>query len=120
MDIVNLNDVKPFITKDTSEIREIISPANTSIKNQSIAEATVAVDMSTETHYHNKSEETYYIIEGKGEITIENEIRDVTIGDGIVILPGKRHSILNCGVIPLKFICFCTPAYSHEDTVLIY
>jgi len=117
--VVNRNDVRPFITKDTSEIREILAPANSSLKNQSLAEARVAPGRSTEEHYHPRAEEIYYILEGKGRIRIEEDEKEVGPGDGIAILPGKTHKVWNTGNADLVFLCCCSPAYSHEDTVMV-
>lgn len=119
MEVVNRNGVEPFITKDSSEIREILAPANSSIKNQSLAEARLAPGMSTDEHFHTKAEEIYYILEGRGSIKIEDEVREVGPGDGIAILPGKRHKIWNPGQSDLVFLCCCSPAYSHDDTVIV-
>ncbi len=118
MEIVNRNQVKPFITKDTSEIREILSPNNSGIRRQSLAEARVAAGKSTEEHYHMHSEEIYYILRGKGRMWIIGKSHDVRAGDGIVILPGRKHWIENTGQQSLVFLCCCAPAYTHEDTVL--
>jgi hypothetical protein len=52
MDIKNLNDVPSFITKDGSEIRELLAHRNSVIRNQSLAEARVPVGASTQEHYH--------------------------------------------------------------------
>lgn len=119
MEVVNRNDVRPFITKDTSEIREILAPANSSLKNQSLAEARVAPGRSTEEHYHPEAEEIYYILEGIGKIRIEEGEKEVGRADGIAILPGKRHKIWNTGNSDLVFLCCCSPAYSHDDTVIV-
>ena len=119
MEIVNRNRVKPFITKDTAEIREILAPSNSSIKNQSFAEAKVAPGKATEEHYHIRMEEIYYVLRGKGKMSIEGEVREVKAGDGIAILPGSRHRIENIGTSDLVFLCCCTPAYTHEDTILV-
>jgi mannose-6-phosphate isomerase-like protein (cupin superfamily) len=118
VEIVNRNKIKPFITKDTSEIREILAPRNSSLKNQSLAEARVAPEKATIEHYHKRSEEIYYILEGKGQIKIEGEIGEVEPGDGIAIHPGKKHKIWNTGDRELVFLCCCSPAYSDEDTVM--
>lgn len=118
MEVVNRNEVQPFITKDTSEIREILAPANSSIKNQSLAEARVAPGMSTTEHFHPESEEIYYILEGKGKIRIEQDEKEAGPGDGIAILPGKRHKLWNIGESDLVLLCCCSPAYSHDDTVI--
>jgi mannose-6-phosphate isomerase-like protein (cupin superfamily) len=119
VDIANRNQVDPFITKDSSEIREILAPANSSIKNQSLAEARLAPGMSTDEHFHPKAEEIYYVLEGRGRMKVEDEVREVGPGDGIAILPGKRHKVWNLGQSDLVFLCCCSPAYSHDDTVIV-
>ena len=119
MEIINRNKVKPFITKDSSEIREILAPWNSSLNNQSLAEAKVAPGKATEEHYHPLSEEVYYILRGKGRVTIEGEVREVKAGDGIAIPAGSKHHIENFGTGNLVFLCCCVPAYSDEDTTLL-
>ena len=119
MEVVNRNGVEPFITKDSSQIREILTPANSSIKNQSLAEARLAPGMSTDEHFHPKAEEVYYILEGRGRMKIEDEAREIGPGDGIAIPSGKSHRISNIGGSDLVFLCCCSPAYSHDDTVIM-
>ena len=119
MEVINRNEVAAFITKDTSEVREILAPRNSSLKNQSLAEATVAAGKATETHYHSQSEEIYYILQGRGKMTIEGETREIKEGDGVAILPGRRHTIANIGDENLVFLCCCAPAYTHEGTALV-
>jgi mannose-6-phosphate isomerase-like protein (cupin superfamily) len=118
MQIVNISRTKPFITKDNSEIREILSPRNSSLENQSLAEARVSPGKATIQHYHIKTEEIYYILQGRAEVIVEGEIKEVVEGDGIVILPGQKHRIWNTGDEDLVFLCCCAPAYEDEDTVL--
>ncbi|MGB9602695.1 MAG: cupin domain-containing protein [Limisphaerales bacterium] len=118
MEIKNIESVVSFITKDGSEIRELLAYRNSSIKNQSLAEARVPIGGSTLEHYHIKSEEIYFILEGKGKIKIEDETAIVTKGDAIAILPNKRHKIWNIGDNVLKILCCCAPAYEHNDTVI--
>ncbi|MDQ1316923.1 MAG: hypothetical protein QG641_1209 [Candidatus Poribacteria bacterium] len=118
MDVINRNEVKSFITKDTSEIREILAPRNSIIKRQSLAEARVPPGQTTEEHYHIETEEMYYILQGKGCMVIDGEKRDVKALDGIAIPPGANHKITNIGDDDLVFLCCCTPAYEHDDTVI--
>ena len=47
MDIVNLDQVPVFETKDGSEIRELLAHRNSAIRNQSLAEARLAVGQAT-------------------------------------------------------------------------
>jgi len=118
MEIVNRNQVQAFITKDTSEIREILAPRNSSLKRQSLAEATLHPGKATEEHYHATSEEIYYVLRGTARMRIEGETRNVEAGDGIAIPPGKCHKLWNTGSGDLVFLCLCVPPYEHDDTVL--
>jgi len=118
MDVKNLDEVPAFITKDGSEIRELLAHRNSAIRNQSLAEARVPAGGSTLEHYHPKTEEIYYITAGAGRMRIENETRDVKSGDAIAIPPGRKHKLWNTGNEPLKLLCCCAPAYEHGDTVI--
>lgn len=118
MDIKNLSEVPSFITKDDSEIRELLAYRNSAIRNQSLAEARIPAGSSTQEHYHIKTEEIYYITEGKGRMRIESETREVKAGDAIAIPPGQKHKIWNTGETTLKLLCCCAPAYEHNDTVI--
>ena len=107
MDVKNLDAVEAFITKDGSEIRELLAYRNSSIRKQSLAEARVAPGNSTAPHYHRQTEEIYYILRGTGMMTIDGESRPVGPLDAIAIPPGQIHTILNTGSEPLVFLCTC-------------
>ncbi len=118
MDVKNLNEVPAFITKDGSEIRELLAHRNSAIRNQSLAEARLPVGASTQEHFHPRAEEIYFITAGVGEIHIEGDRRGVKVGDAIAIPPGQRHKLWNTGNETLKLLCCCAPAYEHSDTVI--
>jgi len=119
VEVVNRDRSAPFITKDGSEIRSILDPTNSTAVNQSLAEATLPPGAETEEHYHPRTEEIYYILRGRGLMTLEGEGREVGPGDGILILPGTRHRIRNIGKESRVFLCCCSPPYSHQDTILV-
>jgi mannose-6-phosphate isomerase-like protein (cupin superfamily) len=118
MDIRNLDQSPPFITADGSEIRELLAHRNSCIRKQSLAEARLPPGGATTPHYHPRTEEIYYILEGAARMRIGGEERDVRAGDAIAIPPGQIHQITNTGNEVLKFLCCCAPGYEHEDTVL--
>jgi mannose-6-phosphate isomerase-like protein (cupin superfamily) len=118
MDIRNLNQVPAFITKDGSEIRELLAYRNSLIRSQSLAEARIPVGGSTQEHYHPKAEEIYFITAGRGRMRIETATREVGIGDAIAIAPGAKHKIWNTGEETLRFLCCCAPAYEDDDTIM--
>ena len=119
MDIRQILEAPAFVTKDGSEIRELLSYRNSCIANQSLAEARVMPGQSTARHYHRLTEEIYYILSGRGLITVAHEQRTVVAGDAIAIRPGVIHAIANVGQEVLTLLCCCAPPYEHEDTVLV-
>jgi mannose-6-phosphate isomerase-like protein (cupin superfamily) len=109
--LCRLDDVKPFVTKDGSTIRELHHT-----DAQSLAEATLEPDQATERHYHRRSEEIYLVTKGSGSLEIDGETRKVRPGDAVLIAPGAWHSLENDGTSELTILCMCSPPYSHEDT----
>jgi len=118
MDIKNLNEVAPFVTKDGSEIRELLAHRNSAIRNQSLAEARLPAGASTQEHFHPRAEEIYYLTHGTGRMRIEGETREVKAGDAIAIPPGQKHKLWNTGDETLRLLCCCAPAYEHDDTII--
>jgi mannose-6-phosphate isomerase-like protein (cupin superfamily) len=119
MHLSTLDDLRPFTTLDGSTIREIVGPAWTPARNQSLAEATVPSGGRTTAHSHPLTEELYSFLRGSGRLTVGEDQRDVGPGDCAVIPPGAVHELANTGSGPLVLLCCCAPAYSDADTVLV-
>jgi len=109
----------PYITKDGSEIRELMHPSTHGNHAQSLAEAIVAAGTTTRLHRHHQSEELYHITAGRGRMTLGEECFAVGPGDTICIPPGTPHCIENTDSEPLHLLCCCAPAYAHADTELL-
>jgi mannose-6-phosphate isomerase-like protein (cupin superfamily) len=107
---------EPFTTADGSTIRELLGIPTAAVRNQSLAEATVAPGQETQRHYHRESEEFYYLLEGSGELEVEGERARVGPGDAVLIPPGAWHQIRADAEGELRFLCCCAPPYTHEDT----
>jgi len=112
-------EITAYETKDGSLIRELMHPQHHASKNQSLAEASVPVGITTLLHKHNNTEEVYFIAQGEGLMTLGDTQFGVVEGDSIVIEPGTAHCIKNTGQQLLKILCCCSPAYSHDDTILL-
>src|SRR6266446_1111558 len=107
MTVQNLDEQKPFTTKDDSTIRSILDATNAPVQNHSVAEATLLADGdATQRHYHKLSEESYFIVAGSGVIEINDETREVKTCDAILIPPGAWHTIRAKGDF-LRFLCCC-------------
>ena len=112
-------DIESYDTKDGSEIRELMHPAVHGNRNQSFAEAIVAPGCTTRLHRHRVTEEIYHITAGEGSMRLDKEVFTVKPGDTICIAPGTPHNVENTGAAPLRILCACSPAYSHDDTELV-
>ncbi len=112
-------ELPPYITKDGSEIRELMHPTLHGNRRQSLAEATVQPGARTQLHRHALTEEMYHVSAGSGIMTLGDSCFPVTVGDTVLIAPGTAHSIEATGVAPLRILCCCSPPYSHEDTELL-
>lgn len=111
--------ITPYTTKDASQIRELMHPRHHASQHQSLAEAIVHVGKTTTRHCHHKSEELYFILQGEGLMTLDEEQFMVKPQDTVCIPPGTAHCIKNTGDKPLHILCSCSPPYSHEDTELL-
>ena len=112
----------PYPTRDGSEIRELMHPAqhgkSHGAARQSLAEATIYPGQKTLMHRHLVSEELYHVTSGCGRMALGEKVFDVGAGDTVCIAPGTEHWIENTGTSPLRVLCMCAPAYAHDDTLL--
>lgn len=118
MHLARYDTLTPYVTADGSTIREWAGPGYSPARNQSLAEATLAPGTATTAHHHPVAEELYLFRSGRGRLRVGDETRDVIPGDCVVIPPGTVHKLWNTGAEELVLVCACSPAYSHEDTIL--
>lgn len=111
--------VPPYITKDGSEIRELMHPSLHGNRRQSLAEASVPPGAATLLHRHRQTEELYHVTHGLGRMTLGDKQFDVAPGDTVCIPPGTPHRIASIGGETLRLLCCCAPAYRHDDTELL-
>jgi mannose-6-phosphate isomerase-like protein (cupin superfamily) len=69
---------------------------------------------------HNKlGEESFFILEGRGEVWVDGVAHAVGPGDYILVQPQSVRSIRASKGEPLKFYAITTPAWSQDDDVLV-
>ena len=118
--ITRRDAVPAYVTKDGSEIRELMHPAvHAGARAQSLAEATLLPGQRTLLHRHGATEELYHITAGRGVMTLGEEQFAVAVGDTVLIPPGTAHCIANPGDEALRLLCCCAPAYNHADTEVL-
>jgi mannose-6-phosphate isomerase-like protein (cupin superfamily) len=91
----------------------LISPYGSQARNLSIQISAVPVGSAQPVHAH-EPEQCYYIIQGKGLMTIEDESREVNAGDAVHIPPNRRHGIKNIGDTALEYLTANSPAFTKE------
>jgi mannose-6-phosphate isomerase-like protein (cupin superfamily) len=91
----------------------LISPQNSSAANLSVQISEVPVGSEQPMHRH-MPEQCYYIVRGKGLMTIEDEKRQVSPGDAVYIPSNSVHGIRNIGDGALEYLTVNSPAFSRE------
>ena len=71
----------------------------------------VEIKRETETHYHKRMTEIYYILEGEGHVELDGEKVPVRPGSSVLIRPGCRHRAVG----NLKIVNTVVPAFDPRD-----
>ena len=71
----------------------------------------VDISEDSQTHYHKKLTEIYYILEGQGQMELDGELVDVGPGSSVLIKPGCRHRAIG----KMKIINVPVPAFDPDD-----
>jgi mannose-6-phosphate isomerase-like protein (cupin superfamily) len=118
MIVVNRQQAAVINTPHGSEIRPLIDRTTSEIELCSLAEEVLPAGAAVGRHHHLETEEVYYLLEGRGRMTVGGETREVAAGDAIFIPRGATHALENTGDAPLRLLLVCGPAYSREDHLM--
>jgi mannose-6-phosphate isomerase-like protein (cupin superfamily) len=118
MIIVNREHAAVISTRHGSQIRPLIDRTTTGITQCSLAEELLPPGCAVTPHHHLQIEEIYYVVEGRGLMTVGDEVRQVEAGDAIYIPHGHRHTLENTGSEAIRLILVSGPAFFYEDEVL--
>ena len=66
-------------------------------------------------HVHQIQEQVYYVLEGEGVLTLDDERHLMRPHDYVWVPPGVRHSFHNTGTSGLVFLVITTPASDSEE-----
>lgn len=107
--IRHLDDMEP-LDVPCGESRRLITRADTPHLGVHVTCIT-----NGDLHYHNRSEEVYYILEGEGIIELDGELHTLTEGTVVWIPPGVKHRSWG----DFKTMVITSPAFDPEDEVLV-
>jgi mannose-6-phosphate isomerase-like protein (cupin superfamily) len=63
------------------------------------------------THYHKRMTEFYYVLDGQGQIELDEQRFDIGPGSAVMIRPGCRHRAIG----KLKILNVPVPAFDPDD-----
>jgi mannose-6-phosphate isomerase-like protein (cupin superfamily) len=107
---------------DRPQVRSICGSAidliNTRISgSEKLSLAVIYVDpgMSSKPHYHKKTEEIYFFLEGSGRVIVGDREFEVRPGSAVHIPVLKQHHVVNNSTAKLKFISADSPPFDLAD-----
>ena len=118
MIVVNRGQASVIRTPHGSEIRPLVDRTTSEIELCSLAEEVLPAGAVVGRHHHLETEEVYYLLAGRGRMTVGAETREVAAGDAIYIPRGAMHALENTGAEPIRLLLVCGPAYSREDHLM--
>ena len=114
-----IQDTEPILGDEGTEIRQIFHPHNTlNGINYSLAQFTLKSGKKTKLH-RIKSSEIYYILQGKAQLKINDELFELGENDSAYVPPNSKQFIKNNGNENLRFLCIVEPAWKPDDDELL-
>lgn len=110
------SDIESFQGNEGLKIKEFFNPQNKI--NYSIAQFTLESGEKSIIH-KIKSSEIYYILEGKGDLKVNDESFHLQKDDSFFVPPNSKQFIKNTGTENLRFLCIVEPAWKIEDETIL-
>ena len=70
-------------------------------------------------HYHTEHTEVVFVLDGEGNMQLNDEWKKVSKGDYIFIPKGTRHSVEVTSKHPMKVISIQTPRFDGNDRIFV-
>jgi mannose-6-phosphate isomerase-like protein (cupin superfamily) len=86
----------------------------TSADNDRLSVHVVRISRDSKAHYHTRLTETYYVLEGSGDIELDGERTAISPGTVVHIPPGVRHRAVG----ELVVLNIVTPPFDPADEFL--
>ncbi len=112
------NNIMPITAKDGAFIYELLSEEERRMNGVGLAEGVLMPQRKAISHFHEKSDEVYYIISGKGKIKIRDSISEIKGGNLIYIPKRDIHGLENTSAYEeLEVLCLSCPPYIEKDFI---
>ena len=118
MIVINRQRANVIKTRHGSEIRPLMDRTTSAITQCSLAEEVLLPGQTVTPHHHREIEEIYYVVAGRGLMTVGSQQQEVAAGDAVYVPRRHRHTLTNTGTEPIRLLLVCGPAFYYEDEVL--
>jgi quercetin dioxygenase-like cupin family protein len=88
----------------------LVGPANSGSPRIDFRISRYAPNAYVAEHVHRVQEQIYYVLEGEGLLTLDQDTHLMRAHDYVFVPPGVRHSFTNTGLAGLVFLVVTTPA----------
>jgi len=80
----------------------------------SVKQEVMPTGTSEQLHYHEKTQQFFFILAGTATFEIEGNQIEVSRHEGLQVLAGEKHRIINNGKTNLEFILCSQPSISND------
>jgi quercetin dioxygenase-like cupin family protein len=95
--------------------KELAGPTTTGSSRVDFRISRYAPMAYVQEHVHKVQEQVYYVLEGEGMLTLDDQKQLMRAHDYVYVPPGIRHSFTNTGIDGLVFLVVTTPADDEEE-----
>jgi quercetin dioxygenase-like cupin family protein len=96
--------------------KALVGPANSGSSRIDFRISRYAPNAYVQEHVHRIQEQIYYVLEGEGILTLNEERHLMRPHDYVYVPPGVRHSFANTGLNGLVFLVVTTPADDEPNS----
>jgi quercetin dioxygenase-like cupin family protein len=96
--------------------KALVGPANSGSRRIDFRISRYAPSAYVQEHVHKVQEQIYYVLEGEGILTLNEERHLMRAHDYVYVPPGVRHSFTNTGLNGLVFLVVTTPADDEPNS----
>lgn len=113
------SEIKYIQGDEGTKIKQYFHPHNTlNGINYSIAQFTLEPGKKSKLH-KIRSSEIYYILEGNGNLMINEDSHNLEKDDSVYVPPNSKQFIENIGSNNLRFLCIVEPAWKADDETIL-
>jgi len=113
------SEIQSIQGNEGTTIKQFFHPHNTLEGiGYSLAQFTLKPGKKSKLH-KLKSSEIYYILEGKANLQVDDDVLALEKDDSAYVPPNSKQNIKNVGENILRFLCIVEPAWKADDEVIL-